>query len=161
MGMYDDEGYDDYEPGTGRSNGGGLRKQLEEALAKNRELTSEVGKLRGQVTVTTLKDVLQKRSLKPGLAKWMAKDEVDPSDEKAVDAWLQENADTFDVNPVQVSDGQPSGPDDRAAEFAAFQGAQTNALPADNSKLASAAKLLDSATSDAEIQAALNAAIGR
>jgi len=162
MGMYDDEGYDDFDNrGGGRSSGGELRRQLEEALAKNKELTTEVGKLRGQVTTTTLKTVLEGKGYNPALSKFIAKDGVDPSDEKAVDTWLEENSSLF-AGAKQVPDGdqqnQETPPGDAAAEFAAFQSAQLNALPADPSKLAEASRLMAAAQTPEEVQAALAAA---
>lgn len=129
MGQYDGFGFEDNpnEQETGKT----LREARDAAAKEAREAKAELAKLQSQLTERNLKDVLQEKSLNPGLAKWIAQDGIDGSDAAKVDEWLTQNAELIGYKPQdqQSSEGQ-GAPDARAAEFARMQAAQANALPA-------------------------------
>ncbi len=165
MGLYDDdEGFDDFDDEGGQPQGiKAVRAAQKKAAKEAAELREQNVKLQRQLTRFTLRDVLEKKGLRTGLARAMVNDGVDASDDKSIQNWLADQSNQedyqFSLEAGASSAGQPGS--DRAADFAAFQGAQGNPLPADHSRLAEAARLMDSASSDEEIQAALNAAITR
>lgn len=129
MGQYDGFEFEDGEDGeTGNESGSDLRKARDAAAKKARDLETKLAELTKQITERNLKDVLQTKSLNPGLAKWMSADGVDGSDATKVDTWLTENGALIGYKP-EASEEQHE-PDARAAEFARMQQASTNALPA-------------------------------
>lgn len=147
----DEDGNDDEQ--QGKRSGKDLRSQLEGSLAENSELKKQLGKLQQQVSVTALKDVLQEKGLNPALGKWIVKDEVDPADNAAVDAWLSENGSLFGYTPKAPE--EQDAPDERAADFARMQGAQANALPAGNRLQELERRIQASDGSPEEVQAIL------
>lgn len=129
MGQYDGFGFEDENTDQGKNESGdSLRKARDAAAKKAQDLETKVNELTAQLTERTLKDVLQAKSLNPGLAKWMGNDGVDGSDESKVDAWLTENAALIGYTPKAPD--APREEDPRAAEFARMQNTQVNALPA-------------------------------
>jgi hypothetical protein len=99
---YDNENPDDdFEPDD--HSPAGLRKALEKAKREAKQAQAELAKEReartaaeGLVKKSTLKDLLEKKGVKPGLARWLEKDDVEATPE-AVDAWLKENGEFFNV----------------------------------------------------------------
>lgn len=129
MGQYDGFGFEDEnENQGGNESGGDLRKARDAAAKKALDMEAKVNELTKQLTERNLKDVLQAKSLNPGLAKWMSNDGIDGSDESKVDAWLTENAALIGYTPKAPE--EPREEDPRAAEFARMQNTQVNALPA-------------------------------
>lgn len=129
MGQYDGFEFEDGENGnSGNESGSDLRKARDAAAKKAQELETKLAELTKQLTERNLKDVLQSKSLNPGLARWMSADGVDGSDTTKVDAWLTENGALIGYTPEATE--EQHGNDDRAADFARIQNAQANALPA-------------------------------
>lgn len=130
MGQYDGFEFEDENNNgnQGNESGSDLRKARDAAAKKANDLATELATLKKQLTERNLKDVLQTKSLNPGLAKWMSADGIDGSDESKVDGWLTENAALIGYTPG-TSD-EPPAPDARAADFAKMQQASANALPA-------------------------------
>lgn len=155
MGQYDGFEFEDGGNGDqGNESGSDLRKARDAAAKKARDLEDQVGKLMKQLTEKNLKDVLQEKSLNPGLAKWIAADGIDGSDTVKVDEWLTANAELIGFKP-NAPEAQ-AAPDARAEEFARMQGLQANALPAGKDSEAFAA--LGKAEGIDEMNAALRQA---
>lgn len=143
MGQYDGFEFEDGENGNEQLSGKALRDARDAAAKEAKELRAELVKAQKLLTERNLKDVLQDKSLNPGLAKWLAQDGVDGSDVAKVDDWLNANAELIGYKP-NASEEQ-TAPDARAVEFAKMQNLQANALPAGK---------------DTEAYAALNTAEG-
>lgn len=69
-----------------------LQKKFEDE-AKARQVAEKAAKSQ------TLTSILREKGIKPQLAKWLEKDEVEANAE-AVDAWLKENGEFFNVKPA-------------------------------------------------------------
>jgi len=78
-------------------------KKLQDDLAAEREART---KAEQAVKSTSLSTILRDKGVKPGLAKWLEKDEVEASPE-AVDAWLKENGEFFNVKPAEPEKAEP------------------------------------------------------
>lgn len=145
--------YDDEDENTETSTGPkALREALDKAKAELKSLTERAVKAERKLGEKSLTDVLQKKSLNPGLSKWILKDDVDPSDEKAVDKWLEENADIFGF---QLNSSDESGaPDEREAELAKMNESQAKALPSDTT-FEEIQRRIRAAKDDAEVDAIL------
>lgn len=130
MGQYDGFGFEDGNQNQ-QETGKALREARDAAAKEAKELKEQLAALQTQLTQRNLKDVLQEKSLNPGLAKWIAQDGIDGSDAAKVDEWLTQNAELIGYKPEDQKslEGQPA-PDARAAEFARMQSMQANALPA-------------------------------
>lgn len=152
MGQYDGfEFEDDENGGQGNESGSDLRKARDAAAKRAKELETKLADLTKQLTERNLKDVLQTKNLNPGLARWMAVDGIDGSDESKVDEWLTTNSSLIGYKPEA---SEESGePDARAADFAKMQQASANALPA--GKLAEVEADINKATTFEEANAAL------
>lgn len=81
----------------------GLRAALKKAQAAAKKATEELAAEKAAraeaekaVKKSTLKDLLESKGVKPGLARWLEKDDVEATPE-AVDAWLKENGEFFNV----------------------------------------------------------------
>ena len=127
MGQYDGFGFED-DNQTEELTGKALREARDAAAKEARDAKAENAKLQKQLTERNLKDVLQDKSLNPGLAKWLANDGVDGSDVAKVDEWLVANAELIGYKPKDSE--EQAAPDARQAEFARMQNLQANALPA-------------------------------
>lgn len=156
MGQYDGFEFEDENGGQGNESGSDLRKARDAAAKRAKELESQLAELTKQLTERNLKDVLQTKNLNPGLARWMAVDGVDGSDESKVDEWLNTNGALIGYQPAASE--EPPENEDRAAAFAKFANAQNNALPA--GKLAEIESAVDKATDINEVNAALARARG-
>ncbi len=151
-------------------------KQLRDAYnalhAKFDEQTAALEKANGAIAQRNLKDVLTAKGLRPGLARVIAKEDVDLTDEKAVETWLSDagNQEDFGFSletpggETPTGDGAPLGAGvdqqhaDYAAQLAQFSGASGGALPAENAVIDQARASIKGAKTTAEIQAALNSA---
>lgn len=127
----DQYGNFEFEDEQGQETGKGLRDARDAAAKEAKEAKAELAKLQKQLTERNLKDVLQSKSLNPGLAKWIAQDGVDGSDPAKVDEWLSSNAELIGYKPNINSTEEQGEPDARAAAFERMQGVQQNALPTD------------------------------
>lgn len=156
MGQYDGFEFEDENGAQGNESGSDLRKARDAAAKKARDLETQLANLTKQLTERNLRDVLQTKSLNPGLAKWMAVDGIDGSDESKVDGWLTENAALIGYKPEASEES--SAPDARAADFAKMQQASANALPA--GKLSEIEAGINKATSIDEVNAELARARG-
>lgn len=154
MGQYDGFGFED-ENQNEQESGKALRDARDAAAKEAKDLKAELAKLQGQLTERNLKDVLQGKSLNPGLAKWIAQDGVDGSDTAKVDEWLTANAELIGYKPAGSSE-EPGEEDPRAAEFRRLQGVQDNALPA--GKFTEAASQIDTAEDIASVNKILEQA---
>lgn len=128
MGQYDGFEFEDGENGNEQLSGKALRDARDAAAKEAKELRAELVKAQKLLTERNLKDVLQDKSLNPGLAKWIAQDGIDGSDAAKVDEWLVANAELIGYKPKDSE--EKLAPDARATEFARMQGLQANALPA-------------------------------
>ena len=133
--QYDDEDDEDFEfDGQGENNSQApaeLRKAYKALQRKYSKLETDFNTLKTDSSKTALSEVLKDRGLRPGLARHMLRDSVDPADKKAVDEWLEENAEDFGIDLSNDPGKEDGAPDERASNFARLQGAQANALPAD------------------------------
>lgn len=155
MGQYDDGFEWEDQSNTEQNSGKALREARDKAANDARELKKQLDEALAKLTERNLKDVLQGKSLNPGLAKWMKADGVTGDDDKAVDTWLSENAELIGYKPTVTE--EPAEPDARAAEFARMNNVQVNALPA--GKLSEAASRIAKAESVEDVNAALRAAL--
>lgn len=167
MGYNDDYGFDfederDDEPRSPKE----LREAQKAAAKRARELEAQVAKLTTQLAQRNLKDVLEEKGLRPGLARVIAKEDVDVTDSDAVDAWLNDPAnqedfafslDAGDGDSSDGSDGVSEETDPIAAEFQRMQNAAANALP--EGKYHEAAAAVEAATDVKSMQAALDKAL--
>ena len=84
-------------------------KNLEKQIAELQKKFDEAEKARVAAEKTaksqTLTSILRDKGIKPQLAKWLEKDEVEASPE-AVDEWLKENGEFFNVKPTPA---EPEG----------------------------------------------------
>jgi len=174
MGYYDDE--DGFDNEFDASNPSELRKAQKAAAKRARDLEAENAKLRGQLAERNLTDVLKAKSLRPGLARVITKEDVDLTDPKAIDAWLEDptNQEDFQFSledkggsSQSQSNGNTGGEEDGSEEetegseyakqYARMRDASQGALPDD--KYAQARQQIKGSKSTAETQAALNRAI--
>ena len=88
---WDDDTDNSYEP----SEGGKLRKQLEDFQRKYRDSEKRASDLEGKLNDFLASRALETRGLPPKAAKYMKADGVDVSDDKAVESWLDDNKDVF------------------------------------------------------------------
>lgn len=152
MGQYDGFEFEDENGDQGNESGSDLRKARNAAAKRAKELETQLADLTKQLTERNLKDVLQTKNLNPGLAKWMAVDGIDGSDESKVDSWLTDNSALIGYKP-EASEEPPE--DGRAEAFAKFANAQANALP--SGQLAE----VEAAINNAEDVNSVNAALAR
>jgi len=169
MGYDDFDGFD-YEDETPRTPAD-LRKAQKAAAKRNQELEAQVAKLTSQLAERNLKDVLADKGLRPGLARVIAKEDVDLTDPAAIDAWLNDAANQEDFafkpkTPEGATDGGAGagteGADEQASEYAAdlaqFHNAGSGALPVGDATVEQARAQIKGAKTTAEINAALTSA---
>ncbi len=100
------------------TDGGALRKQLEEALKGQKEMQAKLAAFEAKERQASVGDVLAKRGYKPSVAKFVPEDVG--SDEAKLDAWLKENLDVFAPvgDGAEVSEsGEVSAPEGAAEAF--------------------------------------------
>lgn len=157
MGQYDD-GFDWEDQNDQQQNSGkALREARDKAASEAKELKKQLDDALAKLTERNLKDVLQGKSLNPGLARFMKADGIDGSDESAVDKWLTDNGELIGFKPNAPE--EPAEQSAQAAEFARMQNVQVNALPA--GKFTEAMSRLAAADGDnlADVNAALRSAL--
>lgn len=165
MGYNDYDGFEDDEDNESENQGPKALRDAQKAAAKrNKELETQLAKLTSQLAERNLKDVLESRSLRPGLAKTIAKEGVDATDPAAIEAWLSDTGNQEDFGFSLAGDDSPADGDDGAdghADLAAaqsrMQGASHGALPDD--RIQQARTEFGSAKNLADIQATLDRAI--
>lgn len=169
MGYDDDYGFDFEDEDRGQRDSGpkALREALKAAKQRITELEESQKALSTQVAERNLKDVLEEKGLRPGLARVIKKDGVDASDPEAITAWLNDPANQEDFAfTLEAEGGTPStdgdgGSDEEldpiAAEFQRMQNAAANALP--EGKFNEAAAAVESATDIDSMQKALDKAL--
>jgi hypothetical protein len=167
MGYDDFDGFEDDDYQDERVNGPkALREALAAAKKALKERDARLEQLTSQVASRNLKDVLESKSLRPGLAKTIAAEGVDTTDPAAIEAWLSDGGNQEDfgfslpaagASPAEGELEEADGLEDLAAAQARMQDASLGALPDDRFQQArteiTGAKSLD------EIQASLNRAI--
>lgn len=119
---YNDDIDDEFEPED--HSPAGLRKALEKAKREAKQAQAELAKERearataeGLVKKSTLKELLEKKGVKPGLARWLEKDDVEATPE-AVDAWLTENGEFFNVKADAPKEQAADEPQDQQEQEA-------------------------------------------
>lgn len=108
--QYDDDGDDDEQQGGGMQD---LRKQLRAKDKELKELREKYTAIETTTRKRTATEVLTERGAKPGYARFLIADGVDPSDKAAVDSWVNENSDLLGLE-VQ----QAEAPSDEEVEAA-------------------------------------------
>jgi hypothetical protein len=173
MGYDDFDGFGDFEEQQEDRTPKGLRNAYNALEKKFKEQAAALEKATGAIAQRNLKDVLAEKGLRPGLARVIAKEDVDLTDPKAVETWLSDPANQEDfaftlssldggaaTNGGGTNDGA-DGADEAggyAAELAAFQNAGNGALPAGNAIVDQAESQIKGGKTLAEINAALAAA---
>jgi len=177
------DGYDDEDLDQDDAGPKGLRAALKKAQAelaaavKEKDtLSKQVADLAAKEKSRSLTDILASKGVSPKIAKFVEKDGVDPTEE-AVSAWLDENADVFNIKTESAPEGDGAEntegagqsdpfagmPDEVKAILAAMQ--QTQATEAGGSSAngedgqtdAAIAAIGSQANSEADITAALKA----
>jgi hypothetical protein len=104
------------------NDGGALRKQLEKALAEQKEMAEKLKAYEARERMSSVGDVLAKKGFNSKLARFVP-DEVG-ADEAKIDAWLKDNADVFTPQAGtegesgdQVPGGEPNAPQGAAEAF--------------------------------------------
>ena len=92
-----------------QNSGNGLRAQLERALAELKTLKDENGSLKTQARTTSVSTVLKDKGYSEKVAKLIPA-EIEPTAE-AVQKWLDEYADVFNIQQQQSSDNGNSTED--------------------------------------------------
>ena len=100
--MSDNYDFDDFEDDNDNSPAG-LRKALKKAQAEAKRARDELAaekeareKAEKSVKKSTLTEILKAKGVKPGLARFLEKDDVEATPE-AVDAWVKENGEFFNI----------------------------------------------------------------
>jgi hypothetical protein len=111
---YDDDNFDD----ENDHSPAGLRKALEKAKREAKKAQEELAaereartKAEGLVKKSTLTEILKDKGVKPGLTRWLEKDDVEATPE-AVDAWLTENGEFFNVKAEATPEQTPAADND-------------------------------------------------
>ena len=127
-----DYDFEDFENGEDNSPAG-LRKALKKAQAeakKANEALAEERKARTTaeqaVKKSTLTDLLKGKGIKPELARWLEKDDVEATPE-AVDAWVKENGEFFNIKAEKTEESTEQVQEQDAPD--AEQEAAASALP--------------------------------
>lgn len=164
MGYDEFDGFGDYEEQGSQ----GLKEVRAAYKALKKQFDDQAAALAtatGQLAQRSLKDVLAEKGLRPGLARVIAKEDVDLTDSKAVDAWLSDPANQedfgFSLEAAPAAEGAPAGDagghEEYAANLAAIQGASNGAIP--DAKYEQARSAIKGAETPEALQAALDAAI--
>jgi len=171
MGYDDFDGFEEYEQDN-RGNGGpaDLRKAYKALKQQFTDQAAALEKATGAIAQRNLRDVLAEKGLRPGLARVIAKEDVDLTDSKAVEDWLSDpgNQEDFAFSLAPAGAANDGGTNDGAdgagetggyaADLAAFQNAGNGALPTGDAAVDQATTQIKAGKSVAEINAALAAA---
>lgn len=136
--------------------GGGLRAQLEAALAQNKELTTRLDSYEKSQRASTIRDVLAAKGAKPGTEVFYP-DSADAT-ETAIEKWLNDNATLFkaseQVQVPQTTDAFGSRPDaanQRANQARLLQANDLSNTPRSAGDLSDIGEALARATTRAEL----------
>jgi len=114
------------------SDGGKLRKQLEKALADLKTASSERATMEKELRGLKASRSLEAKGLPAKAARFMEADGVDVTDERAVDAWLDDNNDIFNfgskASAPSTDAPEPQAPDMPTESWERLAGLQSNAL---------------------------------
>lgn len=143
----------DFEDDKNSETGKALREARDAAAQRAKDLEKQLTEITDKLTERNLKDVLQAKTLNPGLARFMKADGIDGSDETKVDEWLTTNGELFGIKPNDAPAGAGE-PDARQAEYTRMSNVQVNALPAD--KFSEAKAGIEQATSTNNNQGLIN-----
>lgn len=113
--------WDDNDNTDTSNSGGGLRKQLEDALASKKAAEQRAAKAESALAVRNVATSLKEKGYRESAAKWASRDGVDVSDAKALDAWLASDGAEFklpDSEHTQDDNAQVDTPDPDAPEGA-------------------------------------------
>lgn len=121
--------YDEDEFDTEDNGPKGLRAALKKAQAElaaaakqNDTLSKQLADLAAKEKSRSLSDILTTKGVSPKIAKFIEKDGVDATDE-AVTAWLDDNAEVFNVKQAQdTPEGEPEPTDTGADQQDPFAG---------------------------------------
>ena len=103
--------YNEGEQNDGNAQGGGgLRKQLEQALEALKAQKEELAKFQAKDRMETVKGILKAKGAPEGAASFYTAEDVS---EGAVDKWLKEHENVFAVS-GQAAQQQPAEPDPNA-----------------------------------------------
>lgn len=80
--------------------GKGLRSQLEQTLAANKQLQAELAELRTAQRQSEVSQFLQSKGVNSKIAKFIPSD---VSGEEGLSKWLEDNADVFSIQPKETS----------------------------------------------------------
>ena len=117
MSQYDDydNEYDGQDDSDDHNTPKGLRAalkkaqdELRKAQKSNEDLAAQVSELSKANKSRQYADILNGKGVNPKIAKWIEKDGVDP-DESAVQAWLDENAELFNITTNNTTDNGGDG----------------------------------------------------
>lgn len=114
-----------------------LREAYEKLKKAHQADATELVTLRSSVQQKTASDVLEAKGYNPKAAKFLLKDGIDLSDDKAVDAWLAEEGEFFKVEGSPAS-AQTDDHSDEAQQRARVAEATSVVEPASNDKLQAA-----------------------
>lgn len=101
-------GFDD--DNDDQQSGGALRDQLEKALKQLKAAQEENARLNASVKTVTLENILRDKQVPANIARWMKRDEIEPTPE-AVDKWIAENGDDFGYKPGQATTAGAEAPE--------------------------------------------------
>jgi len=98
---YDDD--EDNTDETEQANGPKALRDANKKLTKDlKALQAQFDQINGERRESSLKSYLSEKGLRPSIAKWISKDGVDPTDTRALDQWVADNADEFNLSPVST-----------------------------------------------------------
>lgn len=107
-----EENYDAEENGNAQG-GGGLRKQLEQALEALKAQKEELAKFQARDRVETVKGILKAKGAPEGAASFYTAEDVS---EGAVDKWLKEHENVFAVSGQPAQQAAEPDPNAQAAQ---------------------------------------------
>lgn len=84
-----------------------LEKKLKEQNAAFEKAQEQIASLTKANAATSLSSILKEKKVSPRIAKWIAKDEVEPTEE-AITKWLSENGEDFGYKPGAEQDENKS-----------------------------------------------------
>lgn len=115
-----------------------LRQQIEKLGKRVTEAEVRTAAAEGTLTERVLSETLTAKGVNPKAARFLVKDGVDATDEKAVAEWLDENSDMFPAATTeataQPTEGEPEANAELAAGHQNLTGLAAMQRPADMNK---------------------------
>jgi hypothetical protein len=102
-----------------QNDGGALRKQLEDALKKNKEMSDRLAAVEARERTSTVEKTLSEKGLNPKLARFVSAE--DGSDPARLDTWIKENAELFGAGTAAEAQAPAQPSVDAAAQNAFTQ----------------------------------------